>query len=221
MPGRRAAQPLVIRRRDQVEALVSPVRQEIVDAVAAAGPSTIAQIAEWLGRRPDSLYYHIAALVEAGLLVEAGRRRTGRRFGAVYDVPGRPMSIRDEGSIGAGPVIKVVRAALRLADRDFRRALENGSAVMEGPARNVRGGRVKGWMDAKDLAEANELITRLSELVQRGGPRPGAAAQSFTFVLTPVATTGSRRSTGRSKAAGAAAARGNLKPGRRAAGDRE
>ena len=119
----RTPSPVVIRRRDQVDALVSPLRQEIVDAVAAAGPSTIAQIAGWLGRRPDTLYYHIGALAKVGLLIEAGRERAGRRFSAVYDVPGRPMLLDYGGAGGRDAVVRVVRAALRLAERDFRRAI--------------------------------------------------------------------------------------------------
>lgn len=194
-----ARQPLLIRRPAQARALVSPVRQEIVDAVAAAGPSTIAQIGEWLGRRPDSLYYHIAALTKVGLLVEAGRRRTGKRFGAVYDVPGRPMVLKYS-DLGEAAVVPVVRAALRLAARDFARAVRAEGAVLEGPGRNVWGGRVKGWVDERDLAEVGRLLERLAVLVQRGRPREGAGAHAFTYVVAPAAS-GRRAKGGRRSAA--------------------
>jgi DNA-binding transcriptional ArsR family regulator len=176
----------VIRQKKQVAALASPVRQEIVDAVAAAGPCTMAKLGELLGRRADTLYYHVAALAKVGLLVETGRERTGKRFGAVYDVPGRPMRI-DYEAAGSEAVTRVVRSAIRLGARDFTRAMANGECVASGETRNLWGGRVKGWVTDKELPEINRLIGRLTELIQRGKPREGARAQSLTYVLTPVA----------------------------------
>lgn len=179
----------VIRQKRQVAALVSPVRQEIVDAIAAAGACTMARLGELLGRRADTLYYHVSALAKAGLLVEVGRERTGTRFGAVYDVPGRPMLIEYD-AVGGEPVAKVVRSALRLGARDFARAMASGGVVTAGEMRNVWGGRVKGWVTEGDLPEINRLITRLTELIQHGKPRAGARAQSLTWVLTPAAAKG-------------------------------
>ena len=177
----------MIQRRAQAAALVSPVRQEIVDAVAAAdGPCTVAQIAAWLGRRPDALYYHVTALVRAGLLVESGSVRAGTRFGAIYDVPGRPLRLNPRGEIGAQALARVMQAALRLADRDFRRALEHGDAIVEGPHRNLRGGRCKGWIADEDLSEINALFERLLSLMHNTRPRPGARAFAFTYAFVPV-----------------------------------
>lgn len=178
--------PATIRRPEQAEALVSPVRQEIVNALSAAGPSTVAQIARLLGRRPDTLYYHVAALERVGLLVRSGRVRAGKRFGVVYDVPARPIRIERGGAVSDEAIARVVRASLRLADRDFRRALKEGAAVTHGPGRNLRGGRVKGWIDEADLPELNDLIARICDILERGEPRPGARLQSFSYVLTPV-----------------------------------
>lgn len=186
MPSRTVrSKTFVIRQKKQAAALVSPVRQEIVDAIAAAGPCTMARLGELLGRRADTLYYHVSALAKAGLLLEVGRERTGRRFGAVYDVPGRPMLI-DYGAVGGEPVARVVRAVIRLGARDFARAVTSAEAVTSGTTRNLWGGRVKGWVTDTDLAEVNRLIERLTVLIQRGKPRDGARAQSLTYVLTPV-----------------------------------
>ena len=41
---------------EQLAALESWVCQEIADTVEAAGPSSVADMARLLGRRPDSLY---------------------------------------------------------------------------------------------------------------------------------------------------------------------
>ena len=231
MPARSTPAAVEIARPSQLGALVSPIRQEIVDAISAAGPSTMAQIAEWLGRPADTLYYHVAALRRVGLLVESGRRRTGRRFGAVYDVPGRPLLMRPKGSKAPQAIRSVVRAALRLADRDLKRSLEAGlvgrggadgafgaasgtasggasghapsmgaagdgrapTPCFEGPERNVWAGRTKGWVTAADLRRIASLMDEIVAIVGRGAPRPGAHAQSFTFVLAPVVSRPARR----------------------------
>ena len=58
---------------EQLQAIRSPVRQEILDHIYANGPATIAVIAALLSVSPESLYFHIQALVrvgtDAGLLV--------------------------------------------------------------------------------------------------------------------------------------------------------
>ena len=66
--------PVLITRLAQIRALASPVRQEIIDAVSAMGPVSIAELARTLGRRPSALYFHFAKLEKLGFVV---RRRPG------------------------------------------------------------------------------------------------------------------------------------------------
>ena len=77
-----------IRRTEQIEALASPVRQEIVDALQVSGACPIAEVAAQLGRAPDSLYYHVRHLERVGLVVRRGVRRNGQRDEALFGVPG-------------------------------------------------------------------------------------------------------------------------------------
>src|SRR5436305_14568691 len=50
-------------------ALVSTVRQEIVDTIEAIGAeAAVADIAAQLGRPADGLYYHLRRLVDSGVL---------------------------------------------------------------------------------------------------------------------------------------------------------
>jgi len=178
--------PLVVREPAQVRALASPVRQEIVDALAAAGPCAVADLAAHVGRPADALYFHLKRLMAVGLVVERGARRNGRARAAVYDVPGRPVRIRYGGPVGGPALQRVVDSALRLAGRDFGRAFGGGAApVVEGPARNLWGGRAKGWVGKRELAEINRLIQRLLGVVGSGGPGHGRRPQSFTYVLAP------------------------------------
>ncbi|MCC6677407.1 MAG: helix-turn-helix transcriptional regulator [Phycisphaerales bacterium] len=177
--------PLIIHAPAQIRALASPARQEIVDALVAAGPCSIAELAAHTGRAPDSLYHHIRLLKKSGLILERNPRKSGRHIAAIYDLPGRPVfiSYRDAQprSLNA-----VVAAALRLGLRDFRRALDREDTVADGPARNLWGGRVKGWVGPEELLEINTLLRRLYELIHTGAPGPGRRPQTFSFALAPV-----------------------------------
>jgi len=189
--GPRRAQPAtsrqyIIRSRAQVRALASPARQEVVDALVAAGPCSVAELAAHTGRAPDSLYFHVNRLVKVGLVVEQARRPTGKRPAAVFDVPGRPLTLAYDDVRASRDLGAVVSSSLRLADRDFGRAMKLGFAVVEGPRRNVWGGRAKGWVGPSELEEINRLFARVLEIIHGGRPGEGRQPQSLTFVLAPV-----------------------------------
>ena len=73
-----------IERLPQLKALVSPVRQDIVDTLQTLGTASTTDLAEQLGRPADGLYYHVRALLKAGLVVPAGTRPQGGRNEALY-----------------------------------------------------------------------------------------------------------------------------------------
>lgn len=177
--------PFIIDAPAQVRALASPARQEVIDALVAAGPCSIAELAAHTGRAPDSLYHHIRVLKKAGLILERDPRKSGRHVAAIYDLPGRPVLIR-YASAQPRALNAVVASALRLGLRDFHRALADRHAVTDGPARNLWGGRVKGWVGPDDIVEMNTLLRRLYELIHTGPPGPGRQPQSFSFAVAPV-----------------------------------
>ena len=59
--------------------LSSPTRIDIIGAMRALGPLSIRELATYLSRSPDGLYYHVRHMVRAGLVVQAGRRAVWRR----------------------------------------------------------------------------------------------------------------------------------------------
>ncbi len=176
--------PYLVGRRDQLESLTSPVRQEIVDVLQASGPASIAEVAGWLGRAADSLYYHIRRLVEVGLVIETDRRRTGRRDEAIFDVVGRPLRVK-----GASPdvIARTIAAVLRLTDRDLREALEGERCSFEGSDRNTSAGRMKGWLTTADALEVHDLLERIGDIFERGRNERRGRLQAFTFALVPLA----------------------------------
>ncbi len=191
---------LWIERVEQVRVLESTVCQEIVDLVGAAGPCSVREMAGLMGRRPDSLYYHVRKLSAVSLLVSRGIRGSGRRAEAVYDIPGRPLRIAYEPSDpeNVRAVSRVVASMLRSANRDFLGGFRPNLAVVEGDARNLWAARMKGWLGADDLAELNTLLNRILEVFHRGGaaeiagtgghPARGASRRlhSLTWVLAPI-----------------------------------
>ena len=169
-------------------ALTSPVRQEIVDALCASGPCSISEMARLLGRAPDSLYYHVRRLEEVGLLVPHGQVKAGRRDAAVYDVPGRPLTI-DQKAIDSRTrpiMLKSGAAMMRSAERDLRGALESGVPFGTGKRRRVWVGRTKGWFTTAELAEINTHIQALVDLFEDSRRRRGSRLHTLTYLFTPV-----------------------------------
>lgn len=189
-----------IERVEEVRALESTVCQEIVDLVGAAGPCSVREMAGFMGRRPDSLYYHVRKLSAVGLLVDRGIRGSGRRAEAVYDVPGRPLRLAydpsDPESVSA--VSRVVASMMRSANRDFRGGFRPDLAVVKGDARNLWAARMKGWLSDDDLAQLNALLNRILEVFHRGeaaeiaggeshpAKRASRRLHSLTWVLAPI-----------------------------------
>ncbi len=197
--------PLRISRPAQIRAITSPVRQEVIDALSARGRATIAEIASELGRPADTLYYHLTALVRAGIVREVDRVRAGTRFAAVYDLAGRPVIV-ERGGAGGGAgdaaVVRVVAAALRLGQRDFRDALAHGIArtrSTETEQRNTWAGRSRGRIRASDLAKVQKHLDAIAALVRNGGDDPADQLVAFSYCFAPVAVPPARQKRGRTK----------------------
>ena len=88
MPRQR--QTLVIRRAEQLASLSSPVRSRIVESLSVHGPSSVREIAERLGRLPESLYYHLRPLVEVGIVV-LKEKQTNNGFVGLTDCHARTL----------------------------------------------------------------------------------------------------------------------------------
>ena len=192
-----------ITRREQIEALASPVRLEILAAARITGLCSIGSLARFLGRAPDSLYYHIRKLVSVGLLLEAGKRSTTRRHESLYLTAGRrfrmPFASGDTQLVEAR--LRTFTALLRLTDRDHRRAIRSGLAVFSGRARNIRNARVKGWLSTEELREIHEHISQVVEVFEREKTPPQRGKRKLfavTMYLTPMAP--SKRTSAKPKA---------------------
>jgi DNA-binding transcriptional ArsR family regulator len=183
----------------QVRLLGSPVRQEIVDTLAAlGGEAGVASLADQLGRPADGLYYHLRGLVAGGLVEELPGEGGERRFRLAGE-GGAPLRLVYD--LGPGGNVAELRAfangLLQVAGRDFARALDSGDAAVAGTGRELWASRNKGWLGPEDVAEVNALLERLSELTSQ----PKAARRdrliSLAFVLAPIDAKPKRRTSRR------------------------
>jgi len=169
----------------QVRALIAPARQELVDVLESAGPSSVAELGALLGRPADALYHHLRRLEKVGLVQEHERRKNGRHAFAVYELSRRPVRLSYAAPNRAPDIARVVASAQRVTWREFRRALTAGSGVAEGPLRTLRGGRAKGWVTPRQLTRVNELLEELMTTLASGTPGEDATPISVSFLLAP------------------------------------
>jgi DNA-binding transcriptional ArsR family regulator len=183
------SKPFLAASPQQLATISSPGREEIIDAVALIGPCSIPDLAEKLGRSRHSLYYHVKALRDCGLLIETQRSGEGARTTGYYDVPGRPFSVSFDLVTDArrAAVLTIARARAREAMRGFERACRPEVAETNGPLRNLRATHLKGWLTADELEHANALMEQLIALL--GSPTsersPDAGAYELTLIFAP------------------------------------
>ncbi|MBM4186282.1 MAG: helix-turn-helix transcriptional regulator [Gemmatimonadetes bacterium] len=194
MSSSRRSRPYLIKRRDQLAALESAVRQEIVDTIQAAGPRSAPEISALMGRPADALYYHLRRLVNVGLLVVKATRRSRRRDEAVYDLAGHPLVLDVPVSRGdAHPLARLVRSMLRTAERDHRAAVGTAAARPDGDRRNLWAGRRHAWLSPRDLERVNDLVDQLVSIMTRARQPAGGELCTLTLVLAPRTSRAGRR----------------------------
>jgi DNA-binding transcriptional ArsR family regulator len=183
----------VVRRRDQLAALRSPRRQEIVDTLAEMGKVSITQLARALGRPADTFYFHLRALTQAGLVRRAGYRHRGGHPEALFQTVATELRLRYEprDPVNRRVVPTIVQSMLRLGIRDFRRAFESRRVVLSGARRELWALRKTGRLSPAGIAAANRSIDRLVRAVSV--PHGRGRLYAITILLTPV-DGGKRRS---------------------------
>ena len=175
----------------QLLVLATPGREDIMDAVAILGPSTVSDIARFLGRSRNALYYHVRALRDSGLLLESEVQREGVKRTSQYDLPGRPVIVKYNLNTPRSrrAVTRLGRLRFRSGERGFARACQREDAIVEGPHRNLWVAHWKGWLTEEDLEEANRLLLELVDLFRHGANEgDDRKPLELTFGIAPVTT---------------------------------
>jgi DNA-binding transcriptional ArsR family regulator len=177
-----------IERRDQIEALSNPIRQDIGDRLGALGPCSVAVLAAALGCRPTALYRHLQALKKVGLVQSV--RKTGARGRPAIQyrtiaplvrwarAPRRPENRR--------PMARAARAMTRQAAKDYALGFDAPHWRLEGPGRNHWVFRLVATLSPPRLKKINALLDRVAVLAYTPDPNPGPLV-SISCVLAPVA----------------------------------
>lgn len=185
-----APRRLVVDRPDQLAALTSPVRVQLLELFGLWGPCAVTDIAPHLDRAPDSLYYHVRKLVQVGLLELSGERRAAHRFEALYRLTADEFEIprKAKGPKARALTHKAIDAVLRLAGRELKSALEDDDAEDEGAARTLYGRRLRARLNKTALRELNRHVTAIEQLFLKAARKPPRANHTVavTLVMSPV-----------------------------------
>jgi DNA-binding transcriptional ArsR family regulator len=193
--ARKAPTSGIIEDPKKIAVFATPIRVELVTAMQALGGSaTVAELAVQLGRPADGLYYHMRALVRGGLIEECAGTN-GRSYRLTIPA-GQAMRLRYKpgATANAKSVAKVATSMSRLAQRDFLRALAEPDTIAEGPARELWVARLRGWVDADELAQINRLLRQLAELLLATRPGRGGKLVALHWNLAPLDAQPVRRS---------------------------
>ncbi len=183
-------QTFVVSKPHQLRELASPVKQVILDALAAAKePRTMRELAEDVNRAADSLYYHMRSLVKSGLVIDAGTRLENGKQVAVYTAAAKRFRIKYDFGIPRFKQImqSIFAATIRLAKRNFERGLELDNVRFGTKNRNLYMTRMEAWLSKQHLAEINRRIEEINEIMV-DNCQPSAGERCTVFVcLAPLA----------------------------------
>lgn len=176
---------------DQIAAIASPLRLDLLQSFRPGEILSVAEIAKRMGKQKESLYYHVRKLVGAGVLVEADRRRRGRRYETLY----RPVADRITVAVHLGaPVetqgsIRILRSSLRLAEREYIHAIKELFGQLE-PGTFPAARRLRARLTDLEVAQVNRSLHAIERIMTKGKSSREGRFYSLTTVFVPVAEHG-------------------------------
>ncbi|UCE61655.1 MAG: helix-turn-helix transcriptional regulator [Phycisphaerales bacterium] len=178
----------VMRQAEQLAALSTPIRWQIVETLSVHGPSSVRQLAEHLDRKPEPLYYHVRALLSVGLVLVDSKRKANRRAEAVYRlVASHVMVDRKQRSRAYREALcRSCESFLRLAAREHRAAVERGDLAGEADLRSLMIRRHTGHLTRDGLRRLNRLLAQMEELLDKSESVRSSETYALTVVLTPL-----------------------------------
>ena len=198
-PRERALYLAPVKSASQFEALSSPIRDQIVQVVVNQAPwspdspegagVSIREIAEQLGRKPASLYRHIEALVEVGLIREIGSRSSGGRDATMYSAVGEAMHLvtpERQGPAMDALCRYIERMATHAGKESAAAARERALGVGAGTERDQGTVSMFGWLDSDQRARLREILLEVAAVFERAERRPGTRLIAASLLVRPV-----------------------------------
>jgi len=172
--------------------LIAPVRYEIAEAVLGIGPCSIAEIGAAIDRPADALYRHVAQLIAAGLLVEAGVRQVGRRAERLVDCPADDYSV-GFGTPGKAPakaerdaLVETVNSFCKGIGKTVRTTALAGGLRLSSEDRNISVNYEVSYLTAAQYERVRALMRRIKALMDAGRVARKGTLYSTLAVATPV-----------------------------------
>jgi predicted ArsR family transcriptional regulator len=174
---------LLIKSARQLRALRTPVRQEIVRTLVRKGTCTVREIADDLGREPAALYYHVHALVDAGIAKEKGKLDAGARPETVYSLVAERIMIdrREKSKAFLSALGDLQRATLRAAERELAASLKAHGPKLGDDSTSLL--RLSARLKAKDAARASKMLREVADFLAEHDDPAEAHSYSLTAAL--------------------------------------
>jgi|GEM_PF-2000804 len=175
----------VITRTSQLKALRTPIRQQIIMTMEQLETCSVNELAPCVGLAPESLYYHIGKLKEAGLVRVNHRRRSGKRMESVYELAAPRIVVdpnnRSKGFLNA--LGDTYATLLRAVERNLKRALVHDKQRKTGPreATDVRQLNIR--LKRNSLAPVRKKIDDLMKFIMEHDDPAGTETYTITTIL--------------------------------------
>jgi DNA-binding transcriptional ArsR family regulator len=186
-----------VMRRDQLNAVASAIRHDILDHLVARGPLSVHDLALSLHRKPTAIYSHLQQLLKVDLVVAVRVSRERGRPTLLF----RPVA----------PLIRLARAPMHARNRpilariaktmssqaaaDYGKAFRYRDWIIDGPKRNHWVFRCMTAPSPQRLTKINKLLDQLARLIWTPDPKPGRL-MSVTWLLSPIGAAISENSSG-------------------------
>jgi DNA-binding transcriptional ArsR family regulator len=176
-----------VMRRDQLNAVTSAIRHDILDHLVARGPLSVHDLALSLHRKPTAIYSHLQRLLKVELVVAIRvSRKRGRPTLLFRPVAPLIRLARAPNNPRNRPVLaRIAKTMSSQAATDYGKAFQHMDWVIDGPARNHWVFRCMTAPSPQRLAKINKLLDQLTRLVWTPDPKPGRL-MSVTWLLSPV-----------------------------------
>lgn len=178
----------LVETAEQFDAVCSGVRFELITFLIAAGPCSIAVLAEQMDRRADGLYHHVRKLIAAGLVTEVGFQKSGRQVEAIYDSVADHFQFDVDFQSGRNVdrILQLMRATLRRSERILSDAIEAGVVSFDDESRNafIRGDTA--WLEESDLNQVVDHLHAITKIFEAGRRKRKGKLFAITFNMSPL-----------------------------------
>lgn len=179
---------VLVEQAEQFDAVSSGVRFEMLTFLIAAGPCSIAVLAEQMDRRADGLYHHVRKLMNAGIVREVGYRKSGRQVETIYDSVADhfKFDVDFESGRNVDRILQLMKATLRRSERIMADAIEAGAVSFETDSRNafIRGETA--WLTPDDLRKVIGHLQAIIDIFDAGRRQRDGELFAVTFNLSPL-----------------------------------